>query len=151
MSHWLERAIRVKTGIVARDPLEKGERYKLNLGHTFGHAYELLSGFTLSHGEAVAIGIVTAARLSERLGIAVPGLAGDITDLLTAVGLPTTWRGAPDPETIWQAMQSDKKKSGSALRLVLPRAIGDTVVTAPGETPKDLILQAIKETTVDNG
>ncbi len=61
---WIARAIRVKVDIVARDPFEQGERAKLNLGHTFGHALEKLSNYELRHGDAVAIGLVCAARLA---------------------------------------------------------------------------------------
>lgn len=145
LTEWLVRAIQVKTDIVERDPYEHGERAKLNLGHTFGHAYETLSGFKLAHGEGVAIGMVTAARLSEKIGLAETGLTETIAVVLSAVGLPTVWKDAPPPETIWQAMQSDKKKAGKGLRLVLPRAIGDVVVTAPGEIPTEIVLQVLAE------
>ncbi len=131
----LTRAIEVKTAIVERDPYERGERATLNLGHTFGHAYEVLSEYTLTHGEAVSIGIVTAARLSERLGIAATGLATHIESVLAAFGLPTTWDYASSPDEIWNMMQSDKKKAGKGLRFVLPRAIGDVIVTEPGAVP----------------
>lgn len=144
LMEWLARAIRVKTDIVQRDPFERGERAKLNLGHTFGHAYETLSGFALAHGEAVALGMITAARLSERLGLAQAGLAEEIRGVIAGVGLPTTWHDAPDPETIWQAMQSDKKKAGKGLRLVLPRAIGDVMVTAPGEVAKADVMKVLE-------
>ena len=63
---WLPRAIQVKVEIVARDPFERGERAKLNLVHTFAHAFETLSDYRLRHGEAVAIGLVCAARLAAR-------------------------------------------------------------------------------------
>ncbi len=145
LTGWLVGAIRVKTDIVERDPYEQGERAKLNLGHTFGHAYETLSGFALAHGEGVAIGMVTAARLSEQIGLARTGLAEAIAGVLAGVGLPTVWNDAPSPETIWQAMQSDKKKAGKGLRLVLPRAIGDVIVTAPGEIPAESVLQVLAE------
>jgi shikimate kinase/3-dehydroquinate synthase len=140
---WLPRAIRVKAEIVSRDPFEQGERAKLNLGHTFGHAYETLSHYTLAHGEAVALGMVTAARLSEQLGLAEAGVAAEIAAVLASVGLPTVWREAPDGETIWNAMQHDKKKAGKGLRLVLPRAIGDVMVTAPGEISKQPVLSVL--------
>jgi shikimate kinase/3-dehydroquinate synthase len=143
IKEWLVRAIRVKTHIVQRDPYEQGERAKLNLGHTFGHSYETLSGFALAHGEAVAIGMVTAARLSEHLGIAKAGVAEEIISVLAGVGLPTAWDHAPDPDTIWQAMQSDKKKAGKGLRLVLPRAIGDVIVTEPGEIAKEDVIRVL--------
>lgn len=140
---WLTRAIQVKTDIVERDPFERGERAKLNLGHTFGHAYEILSEFTLTHGEAVSIGIVTAARLSERLGLAEKGVAQTIESTLDAFGLPTAWDYAASPEDIWTMMQSDKKKAGAGLRFVLPRAIGDVVVTEPGAVAKEDVIAVL--------
>ena len=69
LTDMIGRAVRVKADVVRRDPYELGDRAWLNLGHTFGHALELHSGFTLRHGEAVAIGMVAAAALSERLGV----------------------------------------------------------------------------------
>ncbi|MGH2543974.1 MAG: 3-dehydroquinate synthase, partial [Ardenticatenaceae bacterium] len=142
---WLMRAVRVKAEIVERDPFEQGERARLNLGHTFGHAYELLSGYELSHGEAVSVGMVTAARLSERLGLAEPGLAGEIEAVLAGVGLATRWADAADGERVWRAMRSDKKKAGKGLRFVLPRAMGDVIVTEPGAVAKATVLQVLAE------
>ncbi len=144
----LARAIRVKAEVVERDPYERGERATLNLGHTFGHAYEWLSGYQLGHGEAVSIGIVTAARLSERLGLAQAGLADQIEQVLAGVGLPTRWSGE-GAEAVWEAMQSDKKRAARGLRFVLPRAIGDVIVTAPGEVPQALVLEVIEGQRVE--
>src|SRR3989304_6235001 len=86
---WIERAIRVKVEAVARDPFEQGERAKLNLGHTFGHALERLSNFELRHGDAVAIGMMCAARLALRLGMCNDRLVPRVENLLNAIGLPT--------------------------------------------------------------
>ncbi|MBA3533902.1 MAG: 3-dehydroquinate synthase [Ardenticatenales bacterium] len=146
----IAQAVRVKAEIIERDPFEQGERAKLNLGHTFGHAIELLSGFALSHGEAVAIGLVLAARLSEALGIAEPGLTARIKRVLRHVGLPTRWPTAPPAARIWHAMQSDKKKGVKGIRFVLPRALGDVLVTEPGEIEKDLVLRVL-ETSKQEG
>lgn len=141
----LARAIRVKAETVERDPFERGERAKLNLGHTFGHAYELLSGFELTHGEAVSVGIVTAARLSEALGLTQRGLAAQIEATLQHVGLPTRWAGASDGERVWATMQSDKKKGASGLRLVLPRALGDVIITEPGAIGAEQVIPVIEQ------
>ncbi|MGB0384396.1 MAG: 3-dehydroquinate synthase [Ardenticatenaceae bacterium] len=141
----LARAIRVKVNVVQKDPFERlGERAKLNLGHTFGHAYELMSQFALAHGEAVSIGIVTAARLSEVLGLAEKGLAAQIEHTLQRVGLPTRWAGGADGEAVWQTMQSDKKRAAKGLRFVLPRAIGDVIVTKAGELDKQTVIRVIE-------
>jgi len=142
----LARAVQVKINTVQKDPFERlGERAKLNLGHTFGHAYELMSQFKLAHGEAISIGMVTAARVSEAIGLAQKGVAAQIEQTLHQIGLPTTWAGAADGEKVWQTMQSDKKRAAKGLRFILPRAIGDVIVTQAGELEKDMIIQVIEE------
>ena len=129
-----------------KDPFERlGERAKLNLGHTFGHAYELMSQFDLAHGEAISVGMVTAARLSERLGLAEKGLAALIEQTLQRTGLPTRWAGAANGEAVWQTMQSDKKRAAKGLRFILPRAIGDVIVTKAGELDKATVIKIIEE------
>jgi 3-dehydroquinate synthase len=82
------RAMSVKISVIGADPYETGRRAVLNLGHTIGHAVELVSNFQLRHGEAVAIGMVAASRLAERLEIAEPGLADKIENVLMGLGLP---------------------------------------------------------------
>ncbi len=127
LEQMLANAIRVKVRIVQEDPFEKGKRAWLNLGHTFAHAWERLSEYSLQHGEAVAMGLVAAARLSERLGIAEERLSDRIEEALERLGLPSQ---IPDysPEEAYQAMQNDKKKKGGRLRFVLLRQLGDPVV-----------------------
>jgi 3-dehydroquinate synthetase len=126
---WIGRAMQVKIDIVARDPLERGERAKLNLGHTFGHAFELLSNFELPHGAAVAIGLICAARLAARRDLCDARLATRIENLLAAVGLPTRVPRTMSGEAVLAAMATDKKRVAARLRFVLPRALGDVVVT----------------------
>ncbi|MEW5721456.1 MAG: 3-dehydroquinate synthase family protein, partial [Chloroflexota bacterium] len=125
---WIARAMQVKINVVARDPLEQGERGKLNLGHTFGHAFELLSQYELQHGEAVAIGLVCAAQLAERRGLGTAGLAVRIENLLRAIGLPTRVPRGMAVDAILAAMATDKKRVAARLRFVLPRALGDVVI-----------------------
>jgi shikimate kinase/3-dehydroquinate synthase len=125
---WITRAMQVKIDIVARDPLEEGERGKLNLGHTFGYAFELLSNNELQHGEAVSIGLVCAARLAVRRNLCVPEVATRIENLLAALDLPTRITPAMSRDAILSAMARDKKRVGSRLRFVLPRAIGDVAI-----------------------
>ena len=141
----------VKAAIVARDPLERGERALLNLGHTFGHAIETLPGLELLHGEAVAIGIAAACATARAGGLLAPETAAEIVELLADLGLPTTLAGrtAAIPagvpaEEVRRRMGFDKKNAGSRLRLVLPHAIGDTrLVDAPPEAWIDAGLSAI--------
>ncbi len=119
-----------KAEIVARDPLEKGERALLNLGHTFGHAIEAEQGYggmgndNLNHGEAVAVGMVLAARLSTDLGLAPAEDAERLAALLDAYGLPTRIPGGLAPEALLARMRLDKKNVAGRLRLVLWRGAG---------------------------
>lgn len=123
----VREAVGVKIAVVEEDPFEHGRRATLNLGHTFAHAFEVLSNFAIAHGEAVAIGLVAAARLSAALGHADPVLADRVEALIQRLGLPTTFDGER-PEAIWQVMQGDKKKVGRRLRFVLVRDVGDVFV-----------------------
>jgi len=124
----IRRALAVKIAVVEEDPLERGRRAVLNLGHTVGHALERLSGYTLRHGEAVSIGLIVAARLAVALGRGDATLPGRLATLLDRLGLPTSLPHY-DPAAIWEAMQSDKKRRGQKLRFVLPRRIGEVFVT----------------------
>jgi 3-dehydroquinate synthetase len=155
----VEAAVRVKATVVGADereaipagpegsgePHERGGRsppraprpdapvgrVALNYGHTLGHALERLTGYRdLRHGEAVAIGMVFAARVAEATGLAAPGLAAGHVELLRAIGLPVTLRHL-DPEAVLAAMATDKKHH-HGLRLVLLREVGEpAVVQAP--------------------
>lgn len=119
-------AVRVKARIVERDPFELDERAWLNLGHTFGHALELLSGYTLRHGEAVALGTIAAAEMSAALGYCDPTLPGHIRQALGRLGLPTGH--AFDPQAALAAMGTDKKRRGRTLRFILIRRIGEVTI-----------------------
>ncbi len=125
---WLLKAIEVKANIVMRDPFEQNERLKLNLGHTFGHALETLSHFEMRHGDAVAIGLVCAARLAAQLDLSESSLAVRVESLLRALNLPTRVPRAMTSDEILAAMAADKKRIGSRLRFVLPRSLQDVVV-----------------------
>ncbi len=126
-------AVQVKVDVVSQDPFERGRRAVLNLGHTFGHAIEQVSGYTVRHGEAVAVGLVAAADLAERLGRAERGLSSRVAGLLERLGLPTRLRGY-SVEAVHRAMAHDKKRRGRMLRFVIPEAIGRVVlVDDPGE------------------
>ncbi|MCE2885117.1 MAG: 3-dehydroquinate synthase [Planctomycetaceae bacterium] len=133
----IPRSAAVKARIVAVDPLERGIRATLNLGHTFGHAIETLPEFQLLHGEAVAIGLVAAATSAEAFpGFVREPLVDRVRRLLEALQLPTglptrsaTPRGTLAGE-IRRRMGFDKKNEGGGLRLVLPRAVGDVEVVA---------------------
>jgi 3-dehydroquinate synthetase len=126
-------AVRVKVDIVEEDPFEQGRRAVLNLGHTFGHALELVSEFSLRHGEAVAIGTVAASRMAVALGRCEPALADRIERLLDRLGLPTRAPGY-DVDAVYAAMGHDKKRAGKTLRFIIPQSLGDVVmIDDPGE------------------
>jgi 3-dehydroquinate synthase len=119
----VRRSVEIKAGVVSRDEHETGERAILNAGHTIGHALEMLSGFTLRHGDAVAAGLVAEAQLAETLGVAEPGTSETIFALLASLGLPGT-EIAFTREVILPLMRNDKKNRGGKIRMALPRTIG---------------------------
>jgi 3-dehydroquinate synthase len=123
------RAARVKTEIVAADPREADLRRALNLGHTLGHALEATAAGDLTHGEAVAIGMVAAARLAEEEHVAAPGLAARLAGVLGALGLPTRAPARLPRTAILQRIAHDKKRSRGRLHAVLPAEPGRVVVT----------------------
>jgi 3-dehydroquinate synthase len=117
------RSVAIKAAIVSRDELETGERAVLNAGHTVGHALELVSGYALRHGEAVAVGLVAECRLGERMGVTAPGTADRVARLLTTLGLPVSHPALTAP-ALRAAMSTDKKNRAGRIRMALPRAIG---------------------------
>lgn len=137
----IAHAVGVKIAVVEQDPYEKGRRAVLNLGHTVGHALEKLSGFALRHGEAVAIGIVAAARIAAKLGMAHPSLAERIEAVLKAWGLPTACPPFATDD-ILEAMQHDKKRQGRGLRWILPTSIGNVEIIE--DIPVDIVKTALR-------
>ncbi len=119
-----ERAVRVKIDIVNRDPFESGERRKLNLGHTIGHALEIESGYALAHGAAVALGLRAVAHIGQQRG-AQPQLAERIDAVLAALGFALTRRF--DASAVIAAARGDKKRVHGVQRWVLPMAVGEVV------------------------
>lgn len=129
LAYAIERSCRNKADIVALDERENGVRALLNLGHTFGHAIEAGLGFgNWLHGEAVAAGMVLAAKLSLRLGLITGHDVERITDILARAKLPVK---APDlgVERYLELMGLDKKVEGGKIRFVLLKRIGEAFVT----------------------
>ncbi|MCL4263038.1 MAG: 3-dehydroquinate synthase [Anaerolineae bacterium] len=124
----VSEAIRVKRDVVQEDPFEHGRRALLNLGHTFGHAIEQVSGYRVTHGQGVALGLVAAAHLSARLGYCDAALPARVEAVLRQVELPTRIPADLPPDPIYRAMFSDKKKVGNRLRFVLLRDVGQVFV-----------------------
>ena len=117
-------AMAVKIKVIEEDPYEKGIRAKLNLGHTVGHAVELVSNFELRHGEAIAIGTAAEARYAARVGLAGIGLVEAVEESLKALGLPIQIPEEMSRDEIIRAMRVDKKKNAKAIRFALPVEIG---------------------------
>ena len=124
----VRRAMAVKVQVIQADPFEQDRRAALNLGHTIAHALESASAYNLRHGEAVAIGMVKEARLSERMGLAKAGLADTISEVLSGLGLPVAWPDGLSWENVLRAMSVDKKRAGGKLRFSLPVQIGEIKV-----------------------
>lgn len=137
----LASAIRFKAGVVARDEKEAGERALLNLGHTFGHAFEAEAPGAMTHGEAVAAGLALAFQYSAQRGDCPQTDADRVSAHLRAAGLPDGPKALPggpfDPARLVDRIRHDKKNSGGTITLVLARSIGDAFI-APGMDADDL-------------
>jgi 3-dehydroquinate synthase len=131
--------VQIKARVVEADPMEKGERAHLNFGHTFGHAIESVSHFSYSHGEAVGLGMVAAARAAVMLGMLGQADADAIIVAITQAHLPA---GALrcDPSQCAAATAFDKKVAGKKVRFVLPDHIGHVVIR--DDVPQDVVLRA---------
>jgi len=143
MVHAVAHSCQMKADIVARDERESGERALLNLGHTFGHALEALTGYSdrLLHGEGVAIGMALAFRLSVKLGLAPGQDAERFVRHLKAVGLPSDISDIPGPrpeaDALIAAMGHDKKVADGKINFVLLRGLGKAFVT--NQVPLDAL------------
>ncbi len=117
----LSVCVSIKRDIVERDEKESGDRKLLNLGHTLGHAIEKHSNFSLTHGEAVAIGMVMIAKLSEALGIG-ENITARLLPILSKYSLPCSYNITADK--LFDIATGDKKVDGSSITLVLPEKVG---------------------------
>ena len=142
----VRRNIQIKADVVARDERENGVRKILNFGHTIGHALEAASGFTRTHGECGAIGMVVEARIAHRVGVGDAGLADAIATVLHDAGLPTAVPSSLPDEAVLAATRTDKKARGGAVEFALPAKLG---VMAGGErgwgipVPDAVVLEAL--------
>ena len=138
----IKRCCELKAEVVARDEREGGLRAILNYGHTFGHAVEMLSDFSIAHGAAVSIGMAIAAELavmSRKIG---KDYATRQNSLLENLELPVRIPSGFEPEKIYNAMLHDKKTLGAKVKLVLP--VGNGMVSIASDVDKELIIQAIR-------
>ncbi|HEU0100512.1 MAG TPA: 3-dehydroquinate synthase [Allosphingosinicella sp.] len=126
--HAIETCVRAKAAIVRQDEREtKGRRALLNFGHTFAHALEAETGYAMLHGEAVALGMALAFRLSAERGLCAAEEAGRVARHLAAVGLPTRLQGV-DAAALAGHMARDKKASGGKSAFILTEGIGNAFV-----------------------
>ncbi len=138
----VRRNVEIKARVVMADEREAGERAHLNFGHTFAHAIEATAkyGTTYHHGEAVALGMVAAARVSHSLGLCDAALATQIIALLDKLGLPTSAPLLANASILMKAMGHDKKVQHGKVRLILPTRLGEVVMRS--DTPAVLIADA---------
>jgi len=125
--HIVNRCCAIKADIVAQDETENSLRALLNLGHTFGHAFESLTNYHFTHGEAVAIGTICAARLAHRLNLLCLDDMDRIENILKEYGLPADFGNLNSSDIIAQ-MHKDKKNIGGKMPLVLPTSIGNSQI-----------------------
>jgi 3-dehydroquinate synthase len=118
----IETCVRHKAAIVAEDERDTGKRRLLNLGHSFGHAIESRSHYTLLHGEAVSIGMAMICRAACAKGLLAEADCAAVISLLSAYGLPTETKYRADE--LYNTLLLDKKFSGGKLHLIVPRSIG---------------------------
>ena len=144
VDHIIRRSVEIKADIVGQDEKESGVRALLNFGHSFGHALEAETAYErFLHGEAVAIGMVVAARLSEARDLCPAGTAGRLANLLSLLGLPVAIPADLSVEGLARALELDKKALASGLRLVLLNAIGRAVID--GGSDQEQILAALRD------
>jgi 3-dehydroquinate synthase len=152
--HAIATSCRMKAAIVARDERESGDRALLNLGHTFGHAFEAAAGFSgrLLHGEAISLGMALAAEFSARLGVLPPDAVETLTRHLTAAGLPVkpadVEGGVPDADRLMELMAQDKKVKRGKLTFILLRAIGAAYIA--GDVDPALVRAFLAEKLAEN-
>jgi len=127
LSQLVAHNVVIKARVVEQDPLEKGPRAHLNFGHTFAHAIETVSGHSYTHGQAVALGMVAAAHLSQSLGLLDEATVGRIRAVIARAALPTGGLKLDSP-SLMGAMASDKKVADGRLRLVLLDGLGKAVI-----------------------
>jgi 3-dehydroquinate synthase len=124
----IKEAVSVKIKVIREDPFEQGFREALNYGHTIGHAVELLSGFKIPHGYAVSIGMVSEAKLAQRIGLADQRFVDALIEILARLNLPTEIPEEIEIAQIIQAMQKDKKVANRQIRFSLPEGVGQVKV-----------------------
>ncbi|HHW42824.1 MAG TPA: 3-dehydroquinate synthase [Desulfotomaculum sp.] len=145
LTHAVAVSCRIKAQVVREDETEQGRRAILNFGHTVGHAVEALTGYAAyRHGEAVAMGMVAAARLAVALDMLKKGEAARIERLIRRAGLPVEMPAGLSPDELLDSMRRDKKVLAGRLTFVLPVAVGrvEIVRDVPEEAVRRLLISA---------
>ena len=138
LEEMVKRSCEIKRSVVEKDPMERGERALLNFGHTIGHAIEKLSGFTITHGSAVARGMIIAAKVAKVYGFT--DFTETITDVVRNYGFETACPYSADE--LYSVILSDKKRSAGDITLVLPREIGKCTLE---KMPATQVLELMKK------
>lgn len=137
--------ISIKRDIVENDEFEKGDRKLLNLGHTLGHAVEKHSSFSLTHGAAVAVGMMMISKISEKHGYSEEPISDRLSALLKKYGLPTEYEISADE--LYEIACGDKKISGNSISAVIPVRIGKCIIEKmPMDDFKSLVVSSLYET-----
>jgi len=142
----IAQSCRIKCRIVEIDEMDKGLRRILNFGHTIGHAVEAESGYSISHGDAISMGMAAAALISERLRYLPSGDRERIISLIRRIGLPDRIPKVLSPDGVLSRIKRDKKKEGDIIHFVLLKKIGIPFVN--GSVPEALIreiMEALEE------
>jgi 3-dehydroquinate synthase len=132
LSHIIQRSCEIKAEVVSEDEREHGLRAILNFGHTVGHAIETAQNYTMRHGEALAIGMVYASKLANKTGLCNASVPERVERLIRSYGLPTNLAALsrkPSITELMEAMRIDKKAEGGKVKFVLPKKIGEVVIT----------------------
>lgn len=132
LARLVARSVEIKASVVARDPLERGQRACLNFGHTLGHALERVTNYGMPHGFAVAVGMCLEAQLGEALALTEPGTAAMLVEVLTALGLPVAPPPGVTARELLAATRTDKKARASRVRYALLRRPGAAFVPTDG-------------------
>jgi 3-dehydroquinate synthetase len=125
LTRLIRRSVEIKAEVVAGDERESGRRAILNAGHTVAHALELVSGYEIPHGEAVALGLIVECELAEQLGIAPAGLRRRVAGLLAKLGLPQRPPMRLERSGLLDTMSTDKKNRGGQIHFALAERLGE--------------------------
>lgn len=136
LEHIIETCVTMKRDIVAQDEFDRGQRQLLNLGHTFGHGIEACSGFAVSHGSAVAIGMAMMVRAAAAFGLCTEKTRDTVVDILRQYDLPVDC--AFRAEDMLPTVLHDKKAAGDTINLIVPTAVGQCrIVKTPASEIMD--------------